>query len=220
MLQFEPTKHGTGVTILGDYGDLNSLHQTFWNLMPTSSNVSDRERVRLISIMSYEIRHAYQHHRLCEERSYGNDDKVMYYGCQIDWICLLFSISCLRHEASYKSLGKNDLANLYLLEYWTEQTMLKFDSQGASVLKHFINARINVSDDLIFHIYQSVWREFMSMKPGKARFRKIPELIGKYSFFTSPEYKDMKARFALLTTNDGSTVCDYEDLMEDVTVIL
>lgn len=219
MLQFEPTKHGTGVAIFGDYGDLMSLHQTFQKLSPESRDISMRERTRVLTMMSYELRHAARHHRLCEERSYDDENKVTYYGCQIGWICILFSISCLRHNAGYTSLDKKDLANLNLLEYWTEQAMSQFDNLGASTLKYFINARINVSDELVYHIYQSVWREFMSMKPGKNRFRKIPELIGKYGFFTSPEYKDLKAHFTILTANTGSTVCDYEDQLEDINVV-
>lgn len=219
MLQFEPTKHGTGVTILGDYGDLKSLHQTFWNLMPESRDISMRERNRLLTIMSYEIRHASQHDRLCEKRYYDNDNEVTYYGCQIEWICLLFTISCLRYNAGYVAIDKRDLANLILLEHLTEQSMLMYDSQGASILKDFINARINVSDELVYHTYQAIWYTFVTMPTGKQRFRKIPELIGKYGTLWSPDYKAMKTHFDELTKDGKATVCDFETQFEDIKVV-
>lgn len=218
MLRFEPTKHGTGIKLLGDYGDLNSLHQTFWNLMPESRNISMRERVRLLSIMSYEVRHAMQHHRLCETISYDDQNKVTYYGCQIDWICMLFTISCLRYNAGYASLNQQDQANLMLLEYLTERAMNQYDPQGASTLKNFINARINISDDLVYHIYQAVWYDFRILPTGKQRFRKIPELISKYSTFWSPDYKILKAHFEQLTKDGTKTICDYETQFEDIDI--
>lgn len=219
MLQFEPTKHGTGIKVLGDYGDLDSLHKTFWNLMPESRNISMRERVRLLSIMSYEVRHATQHHRLCETINYDAQNEVKYYGCQIDWICILFTISCLRYNAGYTSLNQRDQANLMLLEYLTERAMNQYDQQGAANLRFFINARINIADDLIFHIYQAVWYEFMCMKPGKQRFRKIPEIIAKYTSWGSPEYKTIKVHFDELTADGTKTVCDYETEFENLEVI-
>lgn len=218
MLRFEPTKHGTGIKVLGDYGDLNSLHQTFWNLMPESRNISMRERVRLLSIMSYEVRHAMQHYRLCETISYDDQNEVTYYGCQIDWICMLFTISCLRYNAGYTSLSQQDQANLMLLEYLTERAMNQYDQQGASTLKYFINSRINIADDLIYHIYQAVWYDFMTLPAGKQRFRKISELISKYSTLWSPDYKILKAHFEQLTQDGTKTICDYETHFEDITI--
>lgn len=219
MLQFEPTKHGTGVIILGDYGDLTSLHQTFWNLMPESPSIGTRERNRLLTVMSYEIRHASQHDRLCESRNYDNENKVTYYGCQIDWICLLFTISCLRYHARYIEVDKRDLANLILLEYWSEQSMLQYDQQGASMLKYFINARIDVSDELVYHIYQAVWHDFMTLPTGKQRFRKIPELISKYTTLWSSDYKIIKAHMEQLTKDGKTTICDYESQFEDIKIV-
>lgn len=220
MLQFEPTKHGTGVIILGDYGDLKSLHETFWKLMPQSPIIATRERNRLLSIMSYEIRHASQHDRLCEVRKFDDDNKVTYYGCPIDWICLLFTISCLRYNAGYTGINRRDLANLILLEYWTERSMIEYDQQGASMLKLFINARVNVADDLVYHVYQAVWHDFMILPTGKQRFRKIPELISKYATLWSPDYKTLKAHFEQLTKDGKHTICDYESQHEDITKIV
>ena len=57
MLQFEPTKHGTGVKVIGDYGDLYGLYQTFLKLSHESNHRTHHERNRLLAVMSYEIRH-------------------------------------------------------------------------------------------------------------------------------------------------------------------
>ena len=219
MLQFEPTKHGTGVVILGDYGDLKSLHETLWKLMPESTMISMRERNRLLTFISYEVRHATQKDRICEKRYYDGDNEVLYLGCQIDWICLLFSISCLRYNAGYTSLDRRDLANLMLLEHWTEKAMELYDSQGAAILKSFINARIDISNDLVYHAYQSVWFEFISAKPGKQRFRKIPDLIWKYTCSWAPEYKLIKEHFDKLTVDKKTTVCDYEATFSEIEIV-
>jgi hypothetical protein len=218
MLQAIPTKHGTGIKLFGDYGDLASLHETFWKLMSESRFISRRERNRLLTVMSYEIRHAYQHDRLCEERSYDAENNVTYYGCYVDWVTLLFSISCLRDNAAYEELNGLDLANLHLLEYWCKEAMFVYDAQGAGMLQHFINARIPTNDDLVYHLHQAVVNEFYRMKPGKARFRKITDLFYKYRWHGEC-YNQLKAHFDSLTNDGKNTVCDYESNYDDIEVI-
>lgn len=86
MLQAIPTKHGTGVKFVGDYGDLKTLHETFWKLMPESRLIPKRERNRLLTVMSYEIRHAHQHesltsdgkHTVCDYESNFGDIEIIW----------------------------------------------------------------------------------------------------------------------------------------------
>lgn len=96
--------------------------------------------------------------------------------------------------------------------------MNQYDQQGASTLKYFINARINIADDLVYHIYQTVWHDFMTLPAGKQRFRKIPELISKYSTLWSPDYKILKAHLEQLTKDGTKTICDYETQFEDIAI--
>lgn len=218
MLQAIPTKHGTGVKFIGDYGDLKTLHETFWKLMPESRFIPKRERNRLLTVMSYEIRHAHQHDRLCEERAYDAENIVTYYGCYIDWVTLLFSISCLRDNAAYEELNGLDLANLHLLEYWCKEAMFAYDAQGAATLQNFINANIPSNDALVYHLHQAMANEFYRMKPGKTRFRKITELFYKYRWY-GESYNQLKEHFESLTSDGKHTVCDYESNFGDIEII-
>ena len=218
MLQFEPTKHGTGVKVIGDYGDLYGLYQTFLKLSHESNHRTHHERNSLLTVMSYEIRHAYQHDRLCEKRFFDADNEVTYLGCYIDWVTLLFTISCLRDNASYAILNELDQANLYLLEHWCKEAMFAYDPQGANELQSFINARIPTNDELVYHIYQDMVNEFYRMKPGKQRFRKIANLFYKYRWY-GEYYNSLKEHFKSLTNDGKTTVSSYDSDYEYIDIV-
>ena len=81
MIFTTPTKYAAGITLWGDFNDLNSLHETIHNLVegtPFNDEIKD-----MILGLAYDVRHAYQRDR--EEKVFGIDeyDKVVYRGEKI-----------------------------------------------------------------------------------------------------------------------------------------
>lgn len=209
MLQAFPTQHGTGVKILGDYGDLTSLYDTITELFDEEQNDIAFQRTRILTVLSYEIRHAFQHDRLCEEFRYDNDNIVIYYGFKVDWITLLFSICCLRYNASFKIINEVDQYNLYLLEFLCKDSMKSYDLQGGSVFESFINTVIPVHDKLIYLLHQHIVNEFFRMRTGKQRFREIPNLIHKYCGRT-PLHLEIQEDIEKMIKDKNSSISSIE----------
>lgn len=215
MLQACPTTKGTGIVLYGDYADLYNLYTTFQKLFKEDTEI-ERERTRILTIMSYEIRHAYQGDRLVKKIAYDADNIVSYYGCRIDWITLLYTISCLRDHAGFVILDELDHANLLLLEYWCKKALFEYDAQGANTIQNFINARINTHDKFVYLIHQEIVNQFFRMKPGKNRFRRIPELLLQYGY-NMPAYKSLEMHINTML-QQSDTISDIESNFPDIDI--
>ena len=118
MLQAYPTKNGTGVSIYGDYGDLNSLYYTAHDIAETLSETNKKQKGQYMVLMNfaYEIRKAFSGQRLQKEMQFVNGkNKCIYYGFQLVWTDLLIFISVLRHNAGFFRTNRLHQANLYIL---------------------------------------------------------------------------------------------------------
>ena len=190
MLLSNPTKHGTGLQIWGNCDDLRSLYETFSKLSLYGSEKDSPyliERDRLLSIMSYEIRHAFQGDREVEKRS-----DVLYYGFSTDWITYIFSLSCLRDNSSLITLDELDIVNLLLLQYHGKSSAKEYDLKGARYLDRLIEIGIK-TDEYSYLIQQEILDDYFSQKANKARFREIPEYIYKLTSIYTQERKDFEA---------------------------
>lgn len=183
MLEAYPTKHGTGVEFIGTYNDLASLYDTMNKLSYTEIDKFSEDE-RLLTIMAYEVRHAFQGDREVYKKDYT-------FGFKINWVTLLYTISCLRHHQGCAVLNRIDLANLFILEELTEQAMLAFDAKGYAQLRFFIGERISIGDEMTYLIHREVFSDFIQMKTGVTRFRAIPGILIKWSW-GSPTYKAFK----------------------------
>lgn len=216
MLQAYPTIKGTGIELLGDYADLCNLYSTFQKLFKEDTEI-ERERTRILTIMSYEIRHAYQGDRLVKKVEYDAGNKVSYYGCRIDWITLLYTISCLRDHAGFIVLDELDHANLLVLEYFCKKALFEYDAQGANIIQNFINARIDTHDKFVYLIHQEIVNQFYRMRPGKNRFRQIPKLLIQYSYHT-PAYNLLEMHINTLLQQTGDTISNIESNYPDIEI--
>lgn len=212
MIQAYPTKNGTGVSIYGDYGDLNGLFETVHHIANSLDeyNKFQKGQFQLLMNFAYEIRKAYQGQRLKEKLTYsGDDDKVDYYGFQIVWTDVLIFTNVLRHNAGYLQTDKLHQANLYLLEYVIEKALLDYDAKGGNSIKEFIACRINILDKNVFLIYQALHIKYVTDKPGKTRFRKIPNLIASHFSTYSIDYKNLITSLQISAQQQN---CDLVDL--------
>lgn len=178
MIYANHTKKGTGIEIWGDFEDLANLYNTVSKLLLCDSNESKtRERCRLLSIISSEIRHALCGYREIKNQVDRNKNITTYYGFKVDWITMLYTISTLRYNAALITTDELDQCNLYQLEYWTKSALEAYDSEGARFIKLFINARIDITTEYVYLIHQNILRTYLSQKPSKKRYRNIPDLI-------------------------------------------
>lgn len=191
MIQSNPSKKGTGIEIWGDYGDLANLYDTIHKIAIRLNEYDNKFKGQSNILLSfaYEIRKSFEGSRRQEKFEFDSQNKVEYYGSAYLWTDLLFSISTLRHNAGYVTLDELDQANLYLLEYNLKKSLVEFDPIGAEQIKHFIGQRIPINNELIFLMLQGINFEYLSQKPSKTRFRKIPSLIISYTSTYSDTYK-------------------------------
>jgi len=213
MIQAYPTKNGTGISIFGDYGDLNGLYETVHHIANTLHEYDKHQKGQhqLLMNFAYEIRKAFSGQRLKEKLTYdGGCEKVDYYGFQLVWTDILIFISVLRYNAGYIQTDKLHQGNLYLLENVIEKALFDFDPVGANKIKDVFPQRINILDKYVFLIYQDLHIKYVSDKAGRKRFRKIPELIINHFYSSSKEYKDLIVSLQVSAQQQNCEILDLE----------
>lgn len=214
MLQSYPTKSGTGISIFGDHAELNVLYDTihhFANTLDEHKNKRQKAQFQLLMNFAYEVRKASSGQRLIEKFTYNGDDiEHNLYGFRLVWTDLLIFISVLRHHAGYNQSNKIQQAVLYNLEYTVETSLFDYDPKGANEIKEYIGQRINITEEYAFIIYQALHIKYVSDKPGKTRFRKIPKLLATYFSSCHNDYKELIASFEQSAKEQNCDVTDLE----------
>ncbi|WP_432327996.1 DUF6904 family protein [Mucilaginibacter sp. P25] len=116
----------------------------------------------------------------------------------------------MRHHAGYIQTGRLYQACIYLLEYVVERALHQYDPAGATEIAPYITNGIAVGTPYAFIIYQAIHIEFISAKPGKTRFRRIPKMIGSYFNTWSDHYKELIASFERTAASSNCAVTDLE----------
>lgn len=198
MLQSFPTKNGTGLSVFGNYADLHILYDTIQHFSDTlnDNQYPQRAQHQLLMNFAYEVRKAYSGQRLIEKFTFSGDDiEHTLYGFQFVWTDMLIFINTLRHNAGYIQSDRLHQAMLYLLEFVFEKALFEYDAEGANEIKNLIGQGINICDEHAFIIYQAVHIKFVSDRPGKERFRKIPQLLNDSFSSWRQGYKDIIRSF-------------------------
>jgi hypothetical protein len=214
MLQSYPTKNGTGISIFGDYAELNILYDTihhFANTLDEHKNKRQKAQVQLLMNFAYEVRKASYGQRLTEKFTYSGDNiEHTLYGFQLVWTDILIFINVLRHNAGYNQSDKLQQAILYNLEYTVETSLFDYDPEGANQIKNFIGQQINITDEHAFIIYQALHIKYVSDKLGKTRFRKIPKMLAGHFSNWHNDYKELIASFQQSAKEQNCEVTDLE----------
>ena len=212
MLQGFPTKHGTGISIYGDYCDLRSLYLTIHRLTYRSTEDPSHPHNAVLMNFAHEIRKAYSENRLKEKLTFDQEHQIEYLGVRYLWTDLLITLSVLRHVAGFVTTMEVDQANLYLLDYITKQALNAYDPKGANILKEFIGQRIQINDPLLMQINAFINMDYLKTKPTKTRFRNLHRYFIIYFSPWTEEYKKFKQ---LLQTNATQLGCTPEELSFD-----
>lgn len=180
MLFAKTTPKGTGAEFWGDCNDLESLYSTM-SILSLCDNQKDNgayaRNQQLLTIIPYEVRHAFQGARLIDKKIKNGNGFSCYYGFRADWITILYTISALRYNAGFCATNELDQSNLLLFEYWTRQALHQFDDKGANYIELFINQKIDITSEYVYLIHQELIHRYFYMKPSKTRFRSIPQLL-------------------------------------------
>ena len=157
MLQGYPTKNGTGISIFGDFADLENLYETVHEIAePLNENdIQLKGQWQLLLNFAYDIRKAYSGQRLIDKVTYNGDGhKIPLFGFQCVWTDVLIFISTLRHNAGYLPTNKKNQANLFRLEEVVERALFSYDTEGANTIQQYLGQRINIANPYAFIIFQ------------------------------------------------------------------
>lgn len=189
MLRMEPTPKGAGVTLYGDFWDLNALHETIHALSGDDAPFTPHVQETVLAL-AYEVRHCYQGDREQLEFEYLGGKKVTYYGVKLTWPLLLWQVSALRWAAAFIPTTKSIQANLYMIEHCIEEALLEFDKEAGEKcvgwMRRFHGMTINF---LPSYIDEVSYRYLFSGPQGKSRFKKLPWHLNSLSE-TSNDYHE------------------------------
>jgi hypothetical protein len=206
-----PTKYAAGITLWGDYNDLNSLHETIHHLV--EGTPFDDEIKDLILGLAYDVRHAYQRDR--EEKVFGIDeyDKVVYRGEKILWPIILFQVNALRYFAAFQPTTKEHQANLYRLEYSLEKSLKEQDAKIGAQCIEWLNSPSPITNNYYPQYVSEASKKYILGPSGKSRFRRLPEILK--SFHTmSLEYKDFASYLEGVAKEKGCSTHILQDFSE------
>jgi hypothetical protein len=219
MLQASPSKNSEGITIYGDYSDLNTLYNVIHEIAETlnETDINQKGQHLLLLNFAYEIRKAFSGNRLTKRvKIDGNGNQINYYGSQFAWTDILIFIATLRINSQISKINKLQQANLYMLEYVVERALDEYNLEGATKIKDYIGKGINVTNQYVFIIYQALNRLYLNDTQGLKRFRNIPKLLENYFNESSKEYKTMIGSLQLSAKKENCDINDleFEDLPE------
>lgn len=180
MLVANPTKNGYGIQFWGDYNDIRCLYDIMSELSyydPSSSPASKERNERLLTIVPYEARHAYQEERLVDNTYINGNGHTTYFGFEVDWITIIFTYAALRYNAGHQPTDEITQSYLYQLKFWIRDAMRKYDPVGAQNLEQYLDGGLNVSSSNIYIIHQELVEKYNKTKAGKLRFRSISSML-------------------------------------------
>lgn len=199
MLTSAPTKHGAGITLYGDYFDLEALYQTIHKIA-AEGFVEERAREFLFGL-AYDVRKAKDRQR--EQRKFGIEkDTVKYRGVRVLWPHFLPQLALLRHCAGYRNTDHRDQACLYLLEDCAITSLLAFD---AKIGKECATLLLNFPpfpNDYFFEFCSVCARKYITATSGIKRFRKLPDML-RTIFWVSPEYQAFAKKMEAAAKEQG-----------------
>ena len=179
MIHILPTKRGVGVELWGTHSDLLAIYELassscFDNYF--SNDDSNENRNNVISMFSYEVRHAFQKNRQIKKGYLESDDE--YYGSKFTWVQFIFVISVLKTNIFYSESNKINISLLLQLEHYLESAMHIYDEKGASKLSFLIKEKSGyLSSRYVYQCMRMIDVKFLELGGGKRAFRKLPNLF-------------------------------------------
>ena len=212
MLHSEPTKHGAGITLYGDYCDLKSLHKTIHelaNVAPLSPSLGE-----FLLGLAYDVRHAYQKDRKIKTFGHDDYDQITYRGVDILWPIFLVQVGTLRWSASFHPTNKEQQSNLFRIEHCAEKSLKEYDlsigEQCVEWLAFFDGFPTTYLPEFISDITK---KYIFGSKGGKQRFKRLPMIL-RMLHSISKEYQTFEAEMKMLAEEKGYKPEEFHDYAE------
>ena len=210
MLTSAPTKFGAGITLYGDFLDLDTLHQTIHKI--ACDGLAEEHIANFMLGLAYDVRKAKEKQR--EVRTLGSEDEdsVKYKGVDVLWPYFLVQVTLLRHYAGYRDTDRRDQACLYLLESCAITSLLAHDPKvGKECAELFLNFP-DPPNDYLFQYFDDRARRFVGI-PEKKRFRELPALL-RSLWWMSSEYEAFAAKLKQQAEKLGCSPQELRDKRE------
>lgn len=120
MLDFELTKHHTGLILWGDYWSLNRLYNFIHKVVDQSITIKDKEG--FVLGLAYDVRKANEGQRQKGFRKHY-EEKCRIYGVEILWPVLIIQTGMLRHAMGYIQTTREDQSIMFELEHIIESAL-------------------------------------------------------------------------------------------------
>lgn len=218
MIYTLPTRRGLGVELWGSYDDLKCLYEVvgkFWNQENFKNDKDFENRDKAINAFSYEIRKCFQGGRLIRDESPFSLEPIKYFGVQLSWVHILFSLSALRYNTRLIESNKFDLSVFLQLEFWLEKSMNEFDAIGAKSLIPFISGGIFSGNPYLYQFLRNIDANYFTLGGGKTAFRKLPALMNK-AVLNHKEYIDYLVFLNKEATRLECSIYDLEISDDDI----
>lgn len=208
MIISKPTPHGAGITIYGDYNDLQNLHETIHELCKEGGPLEGQMNEFALGL-AYDIRHAYQGDRMRMVVNTNTGKGAEYFGESILWPFFLVQVSLLRWAAAFIPTTKEMQSNLFRLEACTEAALLSYDRSIGTECLNLMNHLSDLSNNyLVSFISERAEVYIRYPSSGKKRFRQLPAIL--HSLWPmSPEYMKYELEMQNAAKKLG---CKPEDL--------
>jgi hypothetical protein len=214
MIFAKPTKYGAGIQIYGDCHDLSNLRETIHEL--TSHRPLAGARGEFVLGLAYEVRHAYQGDRevLKLPSDVGESGATIYAGFRILWPVFLMQLGMLRWGAGFQPTTKEQQSNLYRLEACADDALIAYDPFVGRRCLEWLAHFQGPSDKYILQYVQNCSLQYVTVgKPGKARFKELPEILHMLSPF-SKGYRAFEEYLQSMAKGKGCQPGDLQDLGE------
>jgi hypothetical protein len=205
MIKIVPTKQGAGVTLWGDYNDLDSLYETVHFLAEAA--LYDAQDFLLS--LAYDVRHAFQGNRKLES-SNGNT----YFGVDIIWPVFLSQLVLLRRNAAYLPTIRNHQANLFRIEAATCEALERLNGKVAAECIEWLERGSSFHKEYFFEFVTYLSSAYLTnAKSLGTRTRQLPGLLRQLHWF-SDGYKLFEAQLKEIAQQKGVDPRTLHDLSQ------
>ena len=207
MLLSRPTKFGAGITLGGDYFDLNSFHDTVHTLASESGPLSEHHHTFALGL-AYDLRKAKE-----GARDHWSKDEIYagYSAVDVLWPIFLVQLGLLRSACAYRPANSRVQANLYALESCAAEALTEFDPAVGALCTKWLDNFSRLDDTFLLEFVTRQTKDFIfGAVQGKSRFRRLPRLLDEISPF-SEAYRKFEREISERARAEGARPQDLTD---------
>jgi hypothetical protein len=192
MLTSAPTKYGAGITVYGDFLDLDTLHHIIHKI--AHEGFVDERAGNFILGLAYDIRKAKEKKREVKKLGIPSQETANYKGVSVLWTEFLVQVALLRQYAAYRDTDHRDQAFLYLLEDCAITSLLAFNPGTGKECVELLLRFPSFPNDYLFEYCNDCSRRYVAI-PGPRRFQALPVML-RSMWWMSPEYERFEERLS------------------------